>query len=407
MARLPAACWTETIGSFQRKEFGFAETAIRTKFIRRQPEVLHSKSTTGPAERTPAQLGFRMPAEWEPHHSTWIAWPHNRSDWPGKFQAIPWVYAEIVRLLSHAEQVDILVEDELSEERVFRVLQGSGARMDRVRFHHWPTNRSWTRDYGPCFVVRGRELAAVKWRFNAWAKYPDWELDDAAGIKMARAVTNLQWRPQPKQRSAAERESFLVLEGGSIDVNGHGMLITTRECLLSEVQARNPGVQQQEIELALADYLGVQKVLWLGNGIAGDDTHGHVDDITRFVAPDTVVTAVEPNEADANYEPLSKNRALLRQATDLRGQKLNVVELPMPSPVIFRGQRLPASYANFYIANGLVLAPTFNDAMDRKALAILSDCFPKRYVVGIYSRDLVWGLGTLHCLTQQQPSVAG
>jgi agmatine deiminase len=353
-------------------------------------------------QKTPAQLGFRMPAEWEPHDATWLAWPHNRNDWPGKFQTIPWVYADIVRHLSHAERVEILVQDEAAEERASRILQASGARMQSVRFHHWPTNRVWTRDYGPSFVVSQNELGAVKWRFNAWAKYPDWQLDEAAGKNIVRFTRAKQWRPAAVLHG---RSQPLVLEGGSIDVNGSGMLLTTSECLLSDVQGRNPGLGREALEEALTAYLGVSKILWLGCGIAGDDTHGHIDDITRFVAPDTVVTAVEPDASDPNHRPLQENLKLLHAATDQNGRPLHVIELPMPSPVVFRGQRLPASYANFYIANNLVLVPTFNDRNDRRALSILADCFPGRDVVGIHSRDLVWGLGTLHCMTQQQPAI--
>ncbi len=343
-----------------------------------------------------------MPAEWEPHESTWIAWPHNRTDWPGKFQAIPWVYAEIVRHLSRVERVDILVQDEREEARAARVLKLSDARMESVRFHRWPTNRVWTRDYGPIFVSNREELGAVKWRFNAWAKYPDWRLDERAGSKIVASVKVPGWRPVAVLHG---RQQPLVLEGGSIDVNGQGTLLTTEECLLSEVQARNPGLGREGMEMALREYLGAQQVVWLGRGIAGDDTHGHVDDIARFVSPQMVVAVVETNRDDPNHEPLADNVRRLRAAADQDGRRLTVIELPMPEPVTFRGLRLPASYANFYIANGLLLVPTFNDRNDRVALEILAGCFPDREVVGIHCRDLVWGLGTLHCLTQQQPKV--
>ncbi len=343
-----------------------------------------------------------MPAEWEPHESTWIAWPHNRTDWPGKFQTIPWVYAEIVRHLSRVERVDILVQDEREEARAARVLKLSDARMESVRFHRWPTNRVWTRDYGPIFVSNREELGAVKWRFNAWAKYPDWRLDERAGSKIVASVKVPGWRPVAVLHG---RQQPLVLEGGSIDVNGRGTLLTTEECLLSEVQARNPGLGREGMEMALREYLGAQQVVWLGRGIAGDDTHGHVDDIARFVSPQMVVAVVETNRDDPNHEPLADNVRRLRAAADQDGRRLTVIELPMPEPVTFRGQRLPASYANFYIANGLLLVPTFNDRNDRVALEILAGCFPDREVVGIHCRDLVWGLGTLHCLTQQQPKV--
>ena len=328
-----------------------------------------------------------MPAEWAPHAATWIAWPHNRSDWPGKFAPIPWVYAEIVRHLAKGERVEILVQDAKHEEGARRVLDKANALGENVRFRRGPTNRGWTRDYGPQFLLSDKRgaLAAANFRFNAWAKYNDWHLDDAAGRRIA------------KWAGAEEFRSPLVLEGGSIDVNGAGMLLTTEECLLSDVQQRNSGVGREEIERALADFLGIQTVVWLGRGIVGDDTHGHVDDIARFVAPDTVIAAVEADRADPNHEPLADN--LLR----LRARKLEVVELPMPGPVIFGGRRLPASYANFYMGNACVLVPVFNDHRDRLALNLLAKCFPDREVVPIYCGDLVWGLGTIHCMTQQQP----
>ncbi len=328
-----------------------------------------------------------MPAEWEPHEATWIAWPHNRSDWPGRFAPIPWVYGEIVRKLSGVERVRILVLDDALEEQARRVLRKVGARMEAVEFFVCPTNRSWTRDFCPLFVKRrSGEQALVAWRFNAWAKYDDWQLDAAVPRFLARRLKLAAVTPG------------MVLEGGAIDVNGAGLLLTTEECLLSPVQARNPGVNRATIERALRDYLGARRVIWLGRGIAGDDTHGHVDDLARFVAKDAVVAATEADRADANYEPLRENLALLRAAG------LRVVKLPMPRPVVFAGRRLPASYANFYIANRLVLVPTFNDAADRVALATLARVFPDREVVGINSTELIWGLGALHCMTQQQPA---
>jgi agmatine deiminase len=340
---------------------------------------------------------FRMPAEWEPHEATWIAWPHRRDDWPGKFGAIPWVYTEIVRHLHQSERVRILVKDAAQERHARKMLVKVGVDLGRVDFFLFPTNRGWTRDYGPMFVqVAAGGLGVLDWRFNAWAKYPDWEHDDAIARRASEALRLPRWEP-------AVDGLRMVLEGGSIDVNGQGLLLTTEECLLSPVQERNPGLTRAAIETQLADWLGVRKVLWLGRGIAGDDTHGHVDDLARFVAPQTIVTVVEDNPADANYEPLRENLERLRGMTGLNGEKLEVITLPMPAPVVFHGQRLPASYANFYIANDRVLVPTFNDPNDRKALGILADLFPQRQVVGIHAIDLVWGLGTLHCLTQQQP----
>jgi agmatine deiminase len=348
-----------------------------------------------------------MPAEWERHASTWLGWPHNRSDWPGKFPAIPWVYCEIVRHLARVERVDIIVGDAEEEAKARDVLERANAMRESVRFHRWRTNRGWTRDFAPLFVNREDKrgaLAAVNFRFNAWAKYPDWPLDQRASEQMVRYLKIPAWVPSRSGANASPRRENIVLEGGSIDVNGRGLLLTTEECLLSETQQRNPGLKREDLEPVFAEYLGVEKVLWLGRGIAGDDTHGHVDDIARFVAPDTVVTAVERDHRDVNYEALANNLQRLRGATDQRGQRLNIVELPMPAPVIFRGRRLPASYANFYIANGLVLAPVFNDRNDRLALNILADLFPDREIVPIYCGDLIWGLGAIHCMTMQQPA---
>ncbi len=331
-----------------------------------------------------------MPAEWEPHQATWIAWPHNRGDWPGRFAPIPWVYAEIVRKLAGVERVRILVEDRAAEDAACRVLRKAGANLAAVEFFHAPTNRSWTRDYCPLFVKnRASEVAQTNWRFNGWAKYDDWTHDAAIPAMLAGMLKLGSWEPG------------LVLEGGSIDVNGRGMLLTTEECLLSPVQARNPQLTRGQIERALWNYLGARRVIWLRNGIAGDDTHGHVDDLARFVSADTVVIASETDPSDPNYEPLRENLALLRQLP------LRVVKLPMPAPLIFSGRRLPASYANFYIANKLVLMPTFNDPHDRIALNTLARVFPDREVAGIHAVELVWGLGTLHCMTQQQPQARG
>lgn len=337
--------------------------------------------------QTPHALGFRMPAEWEPHEATWIAWPHNRDDWPGRFAPIPWVYGEIVRKLARVEQVRILVEDGDHREGARRILRKIGADLDAVEFLACATDRVWTRDYGPIFVRNRRgQVAITNWRFSGWAKYDNWKKDDAVTAQITRRFKMRAWRPG------------LVLEGGSIDVNGRGLLLTTEECLLSPVQARNPGLGRREIERALRNYLGVRRVIWLRNGIAGDDTHGHIDDLARFVGPDTVVIAAEEDKSDLNYEPLRENLRLLR------AEPVRVAKLPMPRPLIFAGQRLPASYANFYIANKLVLVPTFNDPSDRVALATFARLFPDREVTGIHATELVWGLGTLHCMTQQQPA---
>ena len=343
---------------------------------------------------------YRMPAEWEPHQATWLAWPHHRPDWPGKFEPIPWVYAEIIRHLAYHERVELIVNDAASEKRARTVLTSSNALNDNVRFHHWPTDRVWTRDSGCTFVKNihhaDSRLAAIHWRFNAWAKYSNWHRDEKIGSLMAKAVHAKEFRP-------LVGKSRIVLEGGSIDVNGRGALMTTEECLLSETQQRNPGMGREDYEKLFAEHLGIKRVIWLGKGITGDDTHGHIDDLARFVSPNTVVTVNETNPKDPNYKPLRDNLRRLRVAKTERGRPLNIVELPMPRPVFFQGTRVPASYANFYIANGIVLVPTFNDPKDRIVLNTLTGLFPDREVVGIYCGDLVWGFGTLHCMTQQQP----
>ena len=351
---------------------------------------------------------YRMPAEWEPHAATWIAWPHNPEDWPGKFRPIAWVYAEIVRQLSRVEDVHILVNNATAERSATSVLRRGGANLARIHFHQWQTDRVWLRDSGPIFVRKPEgQLAVTNWKFNAWAKYDNWKRDDQVPHQVAKHYGLQEIKPQIED--AAGRPHRLVLEGGSIDVSGAGILLTTEECLLSEVQQRNPGLGDEEVtraalEQAFAEYLGIEKTVWLHRGCAGDDTHGHVDDIARFVKPNTILTCVEPNTSDENHLPLAENLERLRAARNLKGKPFEIRELPMPSPVLFQGQRLPASYANFYIANGLVLVPTFNDANDRHALNTIADCFPDREVVGIHAVDLVWGLGTLHCLSQQEPA---
>ncbi len=354
---------------------------------------------------TPARVGLHMPAEWEPHAATWLAWPHFRDDWPGKFEPIPWVYAEIIRNLSRHERIEVIVKDAKAEKTARKILKLANALNKNVRFHRWPTNRVWTRDSGCSFLTarssmsRRGALAAVKWRFNAWAKYPNFQRDDKIGSQMAKKAKAHEFRPLFKGKR-------VVLEGGSIEVNGQGTLLTTEECLLSKVQQRNPGMKREDYEKLFADYLGIRNVIWLGNGITGDDTHGHVDDLSRFVSPDTVVTVMESNTKDPNYEPLRENMRRLHAATNQDGKPLSTIDLPMPSPVIFEGRRLPASYANFYIANGVVLVPVFNDVNDRVALDILADLFPDRDVIPIYCGDLVWGFGTIHCMTQQQPAAS-
>ena len=413
----------------------------------------------------PVALGYHMPAEWEPHVATWLAWPHYEGDWPGKFEPIQWVYAEIIRNLARHELVELIVNSASAAGRARRVLERADALSDNIRFHRWPTNRVWLRDSGCIFLTakppavappdsplrqawgkllgsahgmfeqlsphehRGGQgfphaselpkpnrapdgLLALKFRFNAWAKYSNWRYDDKIGSLMAKAGTPASRTRNGRQmRHAALVKEIrpvsagarIVLEGGSIDVNGVGTILTTEECLLSKVQERNPHMARIQYEKAFADYLGAPHTIWLGRGIVGDDTHGHVDDLSRFVAKDTVVTMVEPNPKDANHSPLRANLRRLQAARDQDGKQLHVVEMPMPQPVVFEGRRLPASYANFYIANGVVLAPVFNRPNDRIALNTLEHLFPAREIVPIYSGDFIWGLGAMHCMTQQQP----
>jgi agmatine deiminase len=375
---------------------------VRFLIVRFRPEDDNAVTALAAARGdTLGSTAYRMPAEWEPHRATWLAWPHHAADWPGKFAAIPWVYAEIVRHLAHSETVCILVADDKMQQRARRVLQKAGVSLARVEFYQVPTDRVWTRDYCPLFVVDAvGDVALTDWHFNGWAKYPNWQRDDA----VSRRVAELLGRSIRQPTVGGKR---VVLEGGSIDVNGAGLLLTTEECLLSPVQARNPGLSQEQLEAVLCENLGVKQVLWLNHGIAGDDTHGHVDDLARFVNERTVVIAVEDDPDDENCEPLRENLERLKGMSDLTGRPLEVVPLPLPDPVAFAGQRLPASYANFYVANDRVLVPTFNDPMDRVALGTLAEQFPGRQVVGIHSVDLVWGLGTLHCLTQQEPAGSG
>lgn len=359
-----------------------------------------SRNTERAEDKSPSSMGFRMPAEWDPHEATWIAWPHNRTDWPGKFTTVQWVYGELVRKLTRGEIVRIIVNSDTHEAKARRVLSQVGVDLSRVEFFNFPTNRGWTRDFGPMFVKRDHklaEVAIVRFRFNAWAKYKDWEKDDRVAERAARTLGSRIFRAQVNGRD-------VVLEGGAIEVNGRGTLIATEECLLDQtVQSRNPALSRQEIESAVRDYLGATNVLWLGRGIEGDDTHGHVDDLCRFVNSNTVVICREENSSDYNHAVLEENIERLKSMRLENGAKIDVVTVPMPAPLFFNGQRLPASYANFYVANSTVLVPTFNDPKDRVALGILSELIPNRPVAGIHAVDLVWGLGTLHCMTQQQP----
>lgn len=350
---------------------------------------------------SPAAAGFRMPAEWEPHEAAWIGWPHNRSDWPGRFGPIPWVYGEITRWIARGEIVRVLVEDAAHETKARRILGRVGSDLARVEFFRLPTDRGWTRDSGPAFLRRGGrrpEVAIRRFRFNGWARYDDFRKDAKLTDRIARSLGMAVF--------SESRGLDPVLEGGAIDVNGRGTLITTEECLLDPaVQIRNPGFSRGDYERVFRESLGAENALWLARGIAGDDTHGHVDDLCRFASPGTVVLCREEKSSDENHFALEENRERLEGMRLEDGSRPEVVRIPMPAPVIFDGRRLPASYANFYIANAAVLVPTFNDPNDRVALGILSELISDRPVVGIHSGDLVWGLGTIHCLTRQQPAV--
>ncbi|MCC6319761.1 MAG: agmatine deiminase family protein [Gemmatimonadaceae bacterium] len=338
-----------------------------------------------------------MPAEWAPHAATWLAWPHHEPDWPGKFAPIPWVYAEIVRALHTSERVEILCHDAAVRDDARARLDAHHVDPNGYRLHLVPYDRGWLRDSLPTMVhdSAGRVVLA-NWRFNAWAKYDNYALDAELG-PAASTITGHD-RIEPMRPDGTTR---VVLEGGAIDTNGAGLFLTTEECLLSPIQERNPGLGRHDYERIFRDYLGVRETIWLGEGCVGDDTHGHVDDIARFVAEDTVVLAMEADPDDENHRRSVDN---LHRLQAFGGGRLNVVTIPYPRAVMMDGQRLPASYANFYIGNRVVLVPTFNDPNDRVALNTLAACFPDREVVGIHAVDLVWGLGTLHCLSQQEPT---
>jgi agmatine deiminase len=350
--------------------------------------------------KTPRQLGFAMPAEWEPHEATWLGWPHCHSDWPGKLTTVEWAYAEIARRIAAGEKVRIIVDSAARQARATRILTRAHVNLANVEFFRSPSDRGWSRDFGPICVRKPGprpEVAVAKFKFTAWSKYPNWRKDDLIASRIAE---RLKLRLFPVTRG----KGMVVLEGGGIDVNGSGTLLTTEECFLDQkTQCRNPGMTRAEYDGVFRDYLGATNVLWLGHGIVGDDTHGHVDDLCRFVNRHTVVLIQEKHEGDVNYRPLRENRERLKGARLEDGSTLEVVELPMPAPLHYGDWRLPASYANFYIANAAVIVPTFNDPTDRVALGILGELFRDRPVVGIHAVDLVLGFGTLHCLTQQQP----
>ncbi len=353
----------------------------------------------------PSALGFAMPAEWEPHEATWLGWPHNPTDWPDKLDTIRWVYGEMVRKISADEKVRLLVANEREKQQARSYLSRAGCDLKRVQFLVCPTNRGWMRDSGPIFVKRScdrssgkAETAIVHFHFNAWAKYDDWQKDRRVPDFAAKLLRKRLFRARVKGKD-------FVIEGGGIDVNGRGTLLTTEECYLDpKVQVRNPGLGRAEIERALQTYLGVTNVLWLATGPVGDDTHGHIDDICRFVNPTTLVLIRETNRKDINYRPLAENWERIKDLRLEDGSKPQVVPLPMPAPLYFDGFRLPASYANFYISNASVIVPTFNDPNDRTALGTLGELFSDRPVIGIHAVDLVLGFGALHCLTQQEPA---
>jgi agmatine deiminase len=342
----------------------------------------------------PAKAGYTFPAEWARHTATWLSWPHKEESWPGKIETIYKPYCEFIKVISEGELVRINVADAEMEAFATAELTKVGVDLNRVQFFHFPTNDAWCRDHGPAFLInqKTKQKVIVDWGYNAWGgKYPPFDLDDVIPTKIGNHFNLPVFEPG------------IVMEGGSVDFNGAGTVLTTTACLLNT--NRNPHLNQQEIEEYLHNYYGVEQVLWLGDGIVGDDTDGHIDDITRFVNQDTVVTVVEENEADENYHLLQENLQTLKTMRLLNGKPLNIIELPMPSPVVFDGQRLPASYANFYIGNAAVIVPTYRDKNDDKALQILQQCFPDRKVVGIDSTDIIWGLGSFHCLSQQEPEV--
>jgi agmatine deiminase len=352
---------------------------------------------------TPGAPTLRMPAEWEPHRATWISWPHHEPDWPRKLGAIPWVYAEIARVLADHETVEILCHSNAVLADARAALDSHGVPAGRTRLHVVPTDRVWLRDSAPIGVHDDKgDLVLLSWAFNAWAKYDNWRQDVLIAGPIAR-LTGYRLE-EPRRGDTGER---IVLEGGGIDVNGQGLLLVTEEWLLSDTQVRNPGLTREDYEDLFRNWLGVRRTLWLGEGCVGDDTHGHVDDVARFVSADTIVLAVEEDPRDDNHERSMDNRRRLELASGANGVgPLRIVPIPYPRPITMDGERLPASYANFYIANGVVLVPTFNDPNDRIALEALAGVMPAHRVVGIHAVDLVWGLGTIHCLTQQEPRPA-
>jgi len=347
------------------------------------------------ATPTPRQLGYYFPAEFGPHRATWLSWPHKEASWPGKIETIFSPYSRFIKELTAEEEVCINVKDAAMESFAIKHLDSAGVDMGRVHFFLHPTNDAWCRDHGPAFLINpaaDRKKIIVDWNYNAWGnKYPPFELDDVIPTLIGKALGLPVYHPG------------IIMEGGSVDFNGKGTLITSTCCLLNK--NRNPHLSQAEIETCLMDFYGVEQVLWVKEGIVGDDTDGHIDDTVRFVNEDTVITVIEENRQDPNYGLLQENLSDLKKMRLLSGKQLNIVELPMPEDVIYEDQRLPASYANFYIANGSVIVPTFRSPRDETALRIIESCFPSRRIVGIDSTDIIWGLGSFHCLSQQEPAV--
>lgn len=342
-------------------------------------------------------MSVLMPAEWEPHRATWIAWPHAEDDWPDKFATIDWVYAEIVRLLAKSEQVEIICRDHEQLERVqFCLAQHHVAQ--NFNLHILDTDRSWLRDSAPTAIKDGSQTKWVKWQFNAWAKYDNYHLDEKVPELVGRVSKHTSI-----QAVRDDNNQPFVLEGGAIDTDGQGTLLVTEECLQSEIQCRNPGFSKEDYERHFEKYLGISKTIWLVGGCEGDDTHGHIDDVARFVPGNKVLLAYEENPEEEFHAVSKQNEEILKNSKNALRESLQVIRLPMPEPMYFGEERLPASYANFYVGNKVVIVPTFNDKNDRIALSLIADCFPDRETVGISAVDLVLGFGTLHCLTQQEP----
>ncbi|GAA4797884.1 agmatine deiminase family protein [Olivibacter ginsenosidimutans] len=343
----------------------------------------------------PKEKGYFFPAEWHEHEATWLSWPHKEASWPGKLNTIYEPYSQFIKAISPGEWVCINVANEELKQEAVQHLQKAGVHLERIKFFNHPTNDAWCRDHGPAFVINPHAehpKLIVDWAYNAWGnKYPPYDLDDVIPTLIGKALQIPVVHPP------------IVMEGGSVDFNGSGTVLTTTSCLLNP--NRNPQLNQQQIETYLYNFYGVEQILWLGDGIVGDDTDGHIDDITRFVNENTVVTVIEENRQDPNYAPLQDNLRLLKEMRLLNGKQLDIIELPMPAPVSYEDQRLPASYANFYISNAAVIVPTYRDKNDQKALDILSACFPNRKVIGIDSTDIIWGLGSWHCLSQQEPKI--